>query len=119
MFSTVEQVGLQVGAEKEAVAPEGNPEAEKETVWLLPEVRFAVMEFEAEEPELTEMLPELVTEKSNGGAVTEVIAKEPLASALGLYPLLKALAFTTALVVNLSIPVYGFEDGVGVEPSVV
>jgi len=32
MFSTVEQVGLQVGAEKEAVAPEGNPEAEKETV---------------------------------------------------------------------------------------
>ena len=27
-----EQVGVQVGAEKEAVAPEGNPEAEKETV---------------------------------------------------------------------------------------
>ena len=33
MVSRLEQVGLQVVCEKEALAPEGNPDAEKETGW--------------------------------------------------------------------------------------
>ncbi len=112
---TVEQEGLQDVVEKEAVAPEGRPEAEKETDWLLPELRLAVIEFEAEEPALAETSPELVSEKSKGW----MTVREALAMELGAYPLLKALAFMTVLLVKRSAPVYGGEDCVGVEPSVV
>src|SRR6266481_6543478 len=44
--SVEEQVGLQEAEEKAPVAPEGSPETVKETVWLLPELRFAVIAFE-------------------------------------------------------------------------
>ena len=74
-----------------------------------------MIEFEPEEPALAETSPELVSEKSKGW----VTVREALAMELGAYPLLKPLAFTTALLVKLSVPTYGFEDWVGVEPSVV
>ena len=35
------QEGLQLGWLKEAEAPEGNPEAEKVTDWVVPEIRVA------------------------------------------------------------------------------
>src|SRR6266545_7156992 len=41
---TVEQEGLQDVVEKEAVDPEGRPAPEKETDWLLAELRLAVIE---------------------------------------------------------------------------
>lgn len=44
-----EQVGLQLGEEKEAEALVGRPEAEKETAWVEPEARVAVI---VEVPEL-------------------------------------------------------------------
>jgi hypothetical protein len=71
--------------------------------------------FDTEEPAAIETSPELASEKSKGW----VTVREALASELGAYPLLKALAFTTALLVKLNVPAYGFEDCVGLEPSVV
>jgi hypothetical protein len=115
IFNTVEQVGLQDAEEKEPAAPEGRPETLKETAWLLPEVKVGVIVFEPEEPAFTEIAPEFESEKSKGW----VTVREALAMELGAYPLLKPLAFTTALLVKLSVPAYGFEDWVGVEPSVV
>jgi hypothetical protein len=38
-----EQLGLQEGEEKEAVAPVGSPEAEKTTTWDVPELSAVVM----------------------------------------------------------------------------
>jgi hypothetical protein len=52
-------------------------------------------------------------------APDEVTVKLALAWALGLEPLLRATAFTVALLVRLIAPVYGVEDCVGVEPLVV
>ena len=81
----------------------------------MPEVKVGVTVFEPEEPAFTEIAPEFESEKSKGC----VMVREALAVALGAYPLLKALAFTTALLVKLSVPTYGFADWVGLEPSVV
>jgi hypothetical protein len=54
---------------------------------------------------------------SCAGGVTTV--KAALAAALGLEPLLKAIALTVALLVRVIVPVYKIDDWVGVEPSVV
>ena len=62
MVKTVEHVGLQDVDEKEAVAPEGNPEAEKETAGCVePEVKLALIELVTEEPAVTDLLPELAS----------------------------------------------------------
>ena len=45
--------------------------------------------------------------------------KEALATALGLEPLLKAAAFTVALLVRVIGPAYKVDDCVGVEPLMV
>jgi hypothetical protein len=50
MVSRLEQVGLQVFCEKEALAPEGNPDAERETGSADPVTRFAVIVLVAEVP---------------------------------------------------------------------
>ena len=59
------------------------------------------MELVTEDPALTDLSPELETEKLKGW----VTVNEALASALGLDPVLNALAFTVALVVKLIAPV--------------
>jgi hypothetical protein len=74
------QAGLHEAEEKEAVAPEGRPEIENETAWLLPEVKDALIELVTEEPAVTELFPELDSEKVKGCA----IVKEALASLLEL-----------------------------------
>ena len=38
-----EQVGLQLGDEKDTLAPAGNPDAENVTAWALPDSRVALM----------------------------------------------------------------------------
>ena len=81
----------------------------------MPEVKVGAIVFEPEEPAFTEIAPEFESEKSKDW----VTVREALAMELGVYPLLKALAFTTALLVKLSVPTYGFADWVGLEPSVV
>jgi len=48
-----------------------------------------------------------------------VFVKDADATALGLYPLLNALAFIVALFVRVIGPVYKVDDCVGVDPSVV
>ncbi len=50
---------------------------------------------------MTDWFPELDKEKSNGC----VTVNEASASALGLYPLMKALAFSVALLVRVIAPV--------------
>ena len=67
IFSTEEQAGLQAPCEKEAVAPEGSPETEKEICWLLPESKLALMVFVTEDPALSDLSPEFVTEKLKAG----------------------------------------------------
>ena len=91
IVKTVEHVGLQDVDEKEAVAPEGNPEAEKETGCVEPEVKLALIELVTEEPAVTELLPELASEKSNGLRV--VVVNHALVSALD-EVFLKALPLT-------------------------
>lgn len=59
MVSVVEQVGLHDVGLNEAVAPEGRPEAEYETVWVVPEESVAVIVFEPEKPRVTAIPPEL------------------------------------------------------------
>ena len=81
----------------------------------MPEVKVGVIVFEPEEPAFTETAPEFESEKSKGW----MTVREALAMELGVYPLLKALAFMTVLLVKRSAPVYGGEDCVGLEPSVV
>jgi hypothetical protein len=115
MVRVEEQLGLQLAEENEAVAPEGRPDTEKETDWLPPEARVALMELVTEEPATTDLSPELAKEKLNGW----VTVNEALASALALYPLLNALAFTVALLVRVMVPAYRVEDVVGVAPLVV
>ena len=81
----------------------------------MPEVKAVLIELVIEEPATTDMFPELATEKLKGW----VTAKEALASALALDPLLNALAFTVALFVRFMAPLYRVDNWVGVEPSVV
>jgi hypothetical protein len=50
MVSRLEQVAVQVVCEKEPLAPEGNPDMEKETGWGDPETRLAVIVLVAEDP---------------------------------------------------------------------
>ncbi len=45
MVRVVEHVGEQEVGEKDAVAPEGRPETEKETGCVVPEVRVVEIEF--------------------------------------------------------------------------
>ena len=59
MVNCVEQVGVQAVGVKEAVAPLGSPEAEKETLWLEPAVRVAVIVVEPAVPCITVIPPEL------------------------------------------------------------
>ena len=66
MVSRLEQVGLQVFCEKEALASDGNPDAEKETSSGDPEIRLAVIAFVAEDPWVADRLIELASEKLKG-----------------------------------------------------
>jgi len=99
--SVEEQLGLQLFGEKEAVAPEGSPEAESETGCVLPETNVALITFVTDEPAVTDLSPELESEKSN----IWLTVNEALASPLGLYPLLNAFALTTAPLVRVIAPV--------------
>ena len=62
-------VGRHDAGEKEAVAPEGKPEAVKETDEAEPETRVSVTVLETDCPWTTERLPALDIEKSKAGAV--------------------------------------------------
>jgi len=50
MLREVEQVRLQEVGEYEAMAPDGRPEAEKDTGWEAPTIRLAVTVLETELP---------------------------------------------------------------------
>ncbi len=101
MVNVVEQTGLHEPADNDAIAPVGNPETVKETGWVTPEIKDAVIELETEEPALTKTLPELDKEKLKA----EVTVNDVLAIALGLYPLLNAAALRVPLLVNVIAPV--------------
>ena len=58
----VEQVGLQEVTEKLAVAPLGSPDTKKDTGWVTPAVRVAVMVVAPEAPAVTVTPPELLSE---------------------------------------------------------
>jgi hypothetical protein len=75
---------------------------------VLPDVRVVVSVLVTAVPAVTEPFPELLIEKlKSGGTVT---VKAALAVALGLEPVLKAMAFTVALFVKVIAPVYRVED---------
>jgi hypothetical protein len=100
MVNVDEQVGMQLADENEAVTPKGNPDAENVTGCALPETNVAMIELVTEEPAVTDLLPVLLRKKSNGCATVN----EALATPLGLYPLMNALAFTVALFVSVIAP---------------
>jgi hypothetical protein len=64
IVNTAKQFGLQLVEEKKAVAPEGNPDTEKETVPLLPDSKFALIVLVTDDPASTELLPALESAKS-------------------------------------------------------
>jgi hypothetical protein len=66
----VEQVGLQFVCEKEGLAPEGNPDTEKETGWGDPETRVAVIVLVADDPWVAVILIELASEKLKGALLS-------------------------------------------------
>jgi hypothetical protein len=80
MVRVEEQLGLQLFGEKEAVAPEGNPDAENVTGCVVPETNVALIELVTDEPAVTDLSPELESEKLNGW----LTVNEALASPLGL-----------------------------------
>src|SRR6266508_3366851 len=96
---TVEQEGLQDVEEKEAVAPEGSPEAEKETGCVEAEVKLAMIELVTEEPAVTDLSPELESEKSREDATVNDAPVSELAELV-----LKALPLTTADAVSVMAP---------------
>jgi hypothetical protein len=116
-LNTVEHVGLQEAEEKDAVAPEGSPAAEKETDWALPDPKVAVMELVTEDPALTDLSPELESEKLK--LPVSALLNHALASELELRLFLNALAFTRVLVARVKAPLYFWADCVGDWPSVV
>ena len=99
--SVEEQLGLQLLGEKDPVAPVGSPEAENVTGCVLPETNVALITLVTDEPAVTDLSPELESEKSNAW----LIVNEVLVSLLGLYPFLNAFALTTALFVRVMAPV--------------
>jgi hypothetical protein len=101
MVRVEEHLGLQLFEEKKAVAPEGSPNVENVTGCVLPETSVVLIELATDEPAVTDLSPELESEKSK----RSLIVNEALASPLGLYPLLNALALTTALLVRVMVPV--------------
>jgi len=96
---TVEQEGLQDLEEKEAVAPEGSPEAEKVTGCVEPEAKLAMIELVTEEPAVTDLFPELESEKSKEDATVNDAPVSELAELI-----LKALPLTTADAVSVMGP---------------
>jgi hypothetical protein len=119
MVSFDEQVGLQEAEEKEAIAPEGNPDTVKETAWALPDDKAALMEFVTEDPPLSDLSPELVRVKLKLLLVLSAFANHTLASELSFMPFLNAFAFTSVLLDRANEPAYLLDDWVGDWPSVV
>ena len=74
-----------------------------------------LIELVTDDPGLTDLSPEFAREKLKGW----VTVNEALASALALDPVLKTLAFITALFARVMGPLYRVDDWVGVEPLVV
>src|SRR5437867_2352086 len=64
MVRAVEQVGVHAVGENDAVAPVGNPEAEKVTACAVPDTSAALMELETGAPWFTALLPPFVSAKS-------------------------------------------------------
>ena len=64
MVRLVEQLGEHAVGENVAVAPVGNPAAEKETACAVPETSAALRVLETEAPWVTDLLPPFVSEKS-------------------------------------------------------
>jgi hypothetical protein len=67
--NVVEQVGLQDGAEKELVTPEGKPATEKATDWAVPDTNVAVTVLVIEAPRVTDLAPPLDSEKLKAGGM--------------------------------------------------
>ena len=61
------QAGLQLAAEKDAVAPEGRPVAENATDCEVPELKVVAMALVMDCPWVTALLPPLLRVKSNVG----------------------------------------------------
>ncbi len=115
IFRVVEQVVLHEAAENEAMAPTGRPETLKETTWVAPGLEDAVIVSEAEEPAITETLPELESEKSK---VCPRV-NQALATALAVKLFLNAFALTIVLTDSENGCEYRGEFRVGELPSVV
>jgi hypothetical protein len=71
------------------------------------------------QPAVTEISPELATVKSKLLPMVLELENHARSSGLGFMLLLKAIAFTSVLVVSVKEPLYFLDDWVGVEPSVV
>ena len=63
IVSPLEHVGEHAVGENAAVAPEGNPEAEKDTACAVPDTSAALMVLATEEPWLTDLLPPFASAK--------------------------------------------------------
>lgn len=83
---------------------------------MLPDTNAALIVLATDEPAVTDLLPELLREKSKAETL---FVNQALAIELGVMPLLNASAFTRAVAVRMKGAAYCFEDCVGFVPSVV
>jgi hypothetical protein len=83
---------------------------------VLPDTNAALIVLATDEPAVTDLLPELLREKSKEETL---LVNQALAIELDVMPLLNASAFTRAVAVRMKGAVYCFEDCVGFVPSVV
>ena len=70
---------------------------------MLPDTNAALIVLAIDEPAVTDLLPELPSEKSKED-VAIIIVNDALACALGLKPLLNPIALTTALLATGKAP---------------
>src|SRR5437867_8648099 len=90
----VEQVGEHAVEENDALAPVGNPEAEKDTDCVVPETSAALMELETEAPWLTDLLPPFVSAK-----LKEVDAGSSVKLEIGVWVAAPVLPYTVLVLV--------------------
>src|SRR6266567_4424304 len=98
IVSPLEHVGVHAVGENAAVAPEGSPEAEKDTDCAVPDTSAALMELETEAPWLTDLLPPFVSEK-----LKEVVAGFTVKLKLVVLATAPAIPFTVMVEVPMGV----------------
>jgi hypothetical protein len=62
----VEQFGVQAADDKDPRVPDGRPETDRDTGWVVPDIRLRLIVLVNDEPAVAYLFPELESTKSKG-----------------------------------------------------